>query len=196
MGQTAPTGAICVPEDVRALVARGHELGCHTFAHCHSWDTKASVFERSILENEAALEKLVPGARFRTFSYPISPPRPRTKRRVGQRFACARGGGQTFNIGKTDLNYLRAYFLEKTRHDGEAVKRLIDENRVAGGWLIFATHDVCDAPTAYGCTPDFFTDIVEYAVTSGTRIVPVAQALDALRLSDQLSRAPAGRALH
>src|SRR6185295_18878518 len=111
MGQTAPTGAICVPEDVRALVSRGHELGCHTFAHCHSWDTKASVFERSILENEAALGKLVPGARFRTFSYPSSPPRPRTKQRVGQRFACARGGGQTFNIGKTDLNYLRAYFL-------------------------------------------------------------------------------------
>src|SRR6185503_1896135 len=94
MGQTAPTGPICLPEDVRALVARGHELGCHTFAHCHSWDTKAGTFERSILENQAALERVVPGARFRTFSYPISPPRPGTKRRVVLRFACARGGGQ------------------------------------------------------------------------------------------------------
>src|SRR6185295_12765996 len=79
MGQTAPTGAICVPEDVSAVVARGHELGCHTFAHCDSWNTKTHEFERSILKNQAALERLLPGAFFRTFSYPISPPRPHTK---------------------------------------------------------------------------------------------------------------------
>jgi hypothetical protein len=54
--------------------------------------------ERSILENQAALETLLPGAFFRTFSHPISPPRPQTKRMVGRRFACARGGGQTLNI--------------------------------------------------------------------------------------------------
>jgi peptidoglycan/xylan/chitin deacetylase (PgdA/CDA1 family) len=196
MGRTAPTGAICVPEDVSAVVARGHELGCHTFAHCHSWETKPAVFERSILENEAALEQLVPGVRFRTFSYPISPPWPRTKRIVGQRFACARGGGQAFNVGKTDLNYLRAYFLEKTRDDPDDIKRLIEHNRVAGGWLIIATHDVSDAPTPYGCTPDFFEDIVECAVRSGSRIVPVAEALDVLRISDEVRDPFTGRALH
>src|SRR5207245_9429003 len=110
-----------------------------------------------------------------------SPPRTLTKRMVGQHFACARGGGQTFNVGKTDLNYLRAYFLEKTRHDRNAIKTLIEQNRAARGWLIFATHDVCKAPTPYGCTPDFFQDIVEYAVRSGTRIAPVAEAFDVLR---------------
>jgi hypothetical protein len=195
MGQTAQTGAICVPEDVSALVARGHELGCHTFAHCHSWDTKTSVFERSILENRAALDKLIPGASFRTFSFPISPPRPRTKRMVAEHFACARGGGQTFNVGKTDLNYLRAYFLEKTRHDRDAIKTLIEQNRAACGWLIFATHDICNAPTRYGCAPGFFEDIVECSVRSGARIVPVAEALDSLRVSDEPSES-ASRALH
>jgi polysaccharide deacetylase len=194
MGRTAPTGAIFVPEDVRALVARGHELGCHTFAHCHSWDTSTREYERSILENQAALETLLPGAFFRTFSYPISPPRPQTKRMVGRRFACARGGGQTFNIGKTDLNYLRAYFLEKTRHDREGVKTLIEQNRAACGWLIFATHDVCNTPTPYGCTPGFFEDIVRCAVRSGARIVPVAEALDSLA-SDELGDASVRRIL-
>jgi hypothetical protein len=184
MGQTAPTGAICLAEDVRALVERGHELGSHTFDHRHSWDTKTNVFERSILENQAALDSLLPGARFRTFSYPISPPRPRTKHVVGSHFAAARGGGQTFNAGQTDLNYLSAYFLEKMRHDRGAVKHLIADNRAACGWLIFATHDVCDRPTPYGCTPGFFEDIVECAVESGARIVPVAEALDSLGVSD------------
>jgi peptidoglycan/xylan/chitin deacetylase (PgdA/CDA1 family) len=181
MGRTASTGPICLPEDVRALVARGHELGCHTFAHCHSWDTKTRLFERSILENRAALETLIPGASFRTFSFPISPPRPHTKRMIAGHFACARGGGQTFNVGQTDLNYLRAYFLEKTRDDREAVRDLIEQNRAAGGWLILATHDVCSTPTPFGCTPEFFEDVVQCAVGSGARILPVAEALEVLR---------------
>ena len=105
---------------------------------------------------------------------------------VAEYFACARGGGQTFNVGKTDLNYLRAYFLEKTRHDRDAIKNLIERNRAARGWLIFATHDICDAPTPYGCTPRFFEDIVECSVRSGARIVPVAEALDSLRASNEL----------
>jgi Polysaccharide deacetylase len=194
MGQTAPTGAIFVAEDLSALVARGHELGCHTFSHCHSWNTRTHEFERSILKNQAALERLLPGAFFRTFSYPISPPRPNTKRIVGQNFACARGGGQTFNIGKTDLNYLRAYFLEKTRHDREGIKTLIEQNRAACGWLIFATHDVCNDPTPYGCTPGFFEDIVECSARSGARILPVAEALDALRFNERGESV--SRALH
>lgn len=188
MGQTAPTGAICLPEDVSALVERGHELGSHTFDHRHSWDTSTHVFERSILENQSALDALLPGTSFRTFSYPISPPRPLTKHAVGARFAGARGGGQTFNAGQADLNYLSAYFLEKTRHDRDAVKRIIDGNRVAQGWLIFATHDVCDDPTPYGCTPDFFEDIVASAVASGARILPVADALDSLSASNPPAR--------
>jgi peptidoglycan/xylan/chitin deacetylase (PgdA/CDA1 family) len=181
MGTTAPTGELFVEDDASALVARGHELGCHTFDHRHSWDTKTEVFERSLIENKMALEQLIPGALFTSFSYPISPPWPLTKQIVGSRFACARGGGQTFNAGNADLNYLSAYFLEKTRHDPEAIKQLIEQNRAAGGWLIFATHDVCDSPTPYGCTPGFFEDIVHYSVTSGARIVPVAEALNSLR---------------
>jgi peptidoglycan/xylan/chitin deacetylase (PgdA/CDA1 family) len=180
MGQTAPTGPIFVPDDVCSLVARGHELGCHTFHHCHSWHTRPDVFERSIIENKNVLDKLLPGASFRTFSYPISPPRPRTKGKVAGHFACARGGGQTFNVGTTDLNNLRAYFLEKAGGRA-AVTRLIEHNRDSCGWLILATHDVCTAPTPFGCLPEFFEDTVRCAVNSGARILPVADALALLR---------------
>ena len=187
MGREAPTGPIFVREDLNALVARGHELGCHTFDHCHSWDTKTDVFERSILENKAALETLLPGASFRTFSYPISPPRPHTKRKMADHFSCARGGGQTLNVGTTDLNYLRAYFLEKARGDRDAVSRLIERNRAAVGWLILATHDVCNNPTPFGCPPDFFEHIVHCAVGSGARVLPVAEALAVLQASDAIA---------
>jgi hypothetical protein len=64
---------------------------------------------------------------------------------------------------------------------------LIDENRKARGWLIFATHDVCPAPTAWGCTPEFFEEIVQYAAKSEACILPVAEAWKAIRASSKRS---------
>lgn len=180
MGRQTPTGPIFLAKDLKVLFEQGHELGCHTFSHCHSWDTEPSVFEEAIIQNRDSLHALVPGASFKTFSYPISVPRAQTKQRASKYFACCRCGGQTFNVGETDLNYLSAFFLEKNRDNPEIVKSLIDQNRRVRGWLIFATHDVCDDPTPFGCTPHYFEEILKYAVQSGTEILPVVKAYEAL----------------
>jgi glycosyltransferase involved in cell wall biosynthesis/peptidoglycan/xylan/chitin deacetylase (PgdA/CDA1 family) len=179
-GRETASGQIFFPDDLTTLVEQGHELGCHTFSHCDSWGTATKTFESSIIENRAALSRLFPYAEFKTFSYPISLPRPRTKARTADYFLCCRGGGQTFNAGKVDLNQLSAYFLEKSRDNLQEVKDLIDRNRQAGGWLIFATHDIADDPTPFGCTPGFFEKVVQYAVNSGAQIVPVVEALEVL----------------
>ena len=181
MGQTGPTGEIFVPRDLDVLLVQGHELGCHTFSHCHSWDTKSHVFEDSIARNEEARMKLIPGVPFKTLSYPICPPRPRIKRTAAAHFAGCRGGGETFNVGTIDLSHLAACFLEKSRLDAGAPRMLIERNRRARGWLIFATHDIATNPTPYGCTPSFFKDVVTAAVSSGGRILPVGEALECLR---------------
>jgi peptidoglycan/xylan/chitin deacetylase (PgdA/CDA1 family) len=180
MGQTGPTGPIFLPDDIGPLLARGHELGCHTFAHCHSWETPTRAFLRSVERNASELGGLSPRTTFETFSYPISPPRPATKRATAARFACCRGGGQTFNEGTADLAYLNAYFLEKDRQRPEAIERTIDANCRAKGWLILATHDVCVDPTPYGCTPAVFERIVRYASKSGARILPVVDVVRTL----------------
>jgi len=103
-----------------------------------------------------------------------------TKAKIAKYFQCCRGGGQTVNVGTADLNQLSAYFLEQSRHNIQAIKDLIDHNRRVRGWLIFATHDVSDNPTPYGCTPELFENVVQYAVSSGARILPVIRALEAL----------------
>jgi peptidoglycan/xylan/chitin deacetylase (PgdA/CDA1 family) len=180
MGKQATSGTMFLPEDLPALLKQGHELGCHTFGHCHSWNTKPDLFEKSIIENQLAIEEHIPGVSFRTFSYPISPPRPYTKRRAARHFVCCRGGGQTFNAGITDLNYLAAYFLEKGRDNAEIVETLINQNKGALGWLILVTHDVCKDPTPFGCTPDYFEYVVKYSVNSGARILPVVRTWEAL----------------
>ncbi len=180
MNRDLPAGPGFSQEDVRKVLAQGHELGCHTFAHCHAWDTSPSIFEGSIIENQRALGELVPGAVFHSLSYPIAFPRPQTKRRAAKHFSCCRGGGPKYNVGLTDANSLQACFLEKCRDNPTVAKDLIAANSRERGWLIFATHDVCDTPTPFGCNPTFFQEIVRCSVASGAKVLPVAQAWEAL----------------
>jgi peptidoglycan/xylan/chitin deacetylase (PgdA/CDA1 family) len=191
MGRQEPTGTMFLAEDLTLLQEQGHELGCHTFSHCHSAETETREFEKAITANQQALNNFFPTASFTTFSYPISPPRARTKRKVSRRFVCCRGGGQTFNAGTADLGYLAAYFLEQSRGDIEVVKDVIQRNHRARGWLIFATHDICDAPTPFGCTPEFFEGVVRCSLASGARILPVAQAWREVGGSPRFQGAPA-----
>jgi peptidoglycan/xylan/chitin deacetylase (PgdA/CDA1 family) len=195
LGKQSHLGPMYEAEDLKELVHLGHELGCHTFGHCHSWNTPPDVYEKAILENQQALTDLLPGASFQTFAYPHSAPRLAVKKVAGRHFRCCRGGGlkagrylhrhaaggQTFNWGVTDLNYLCAFFLEKSTDNPKAVKSLIHQNARARGWLIFATHDVCAAPSPFGCTPDFFEQVVQWSLESGARILPVVKALEVVQ---------------
>ena len=161
MGTTGATGSIFRPQDLTVLLDQEHELGCHTFAHCDSWETKPTDLEQSVVDNRVALQSSLPGAAFRTFSYPISPPRAQTKRRMGRHFDCCRGGGQKINVGSADLNYLSAYFIEQARGNIRAMKDLIDQNQHSKGWLIFATHDVCSTRHSLGAHPIFLRGLCD-----------------------------------
>lgn len=193
MGKQSPMGAMFEAADLKELLDLGHELGCHTFGHCHSLNTPADMYGRAIVENQEALTALLPGIKFQTFAYPYSAPSVSVKRVAGEHFLCCRGGGlrpgryfpraggQTFNSGATDLNLLCAVFLEKTWKNPEAVKILIDQNSRERGWLILATHDVRESPSPFGCTPHFFEQVVQWSLESGAQILPVVEALEVLR---------------
>ena len=192
MGKQSPMGTMFEAADLKELLDLGHELGCHTFGHCHSLNTPPDMYGRAIAENQEALNALLPGIKFQTFAYPYSAPSLSVKRVAGRHFSCCRGGGlrpghyfaraggQTFNSGVTDLNLLCAVFLEKIANNPEAVESLIDQNSRARGWLIFATHDVRESPSPFGCTPRFFEQVVRWSLDSGARILPVVEALEAL----------------
>ncbi len=180
-GKNDASGPMFGVDDLTSLREQGHELGCHTYGHFDSSGTKPSVFLESVRANQQALNTLLPGEIFRTFSYPKSAPRGRTKQVTAPRFECCRGGGQTFNAGVADLNYLGAFFIEQAHGDLAAMQSMIDQNNAAKGWLIFATHDICDRPSPYGCTPQVFEAVVQYAAQSGATLLPVTKALEALR---------------
>jgi len=183
MGQDSPVGPIFVREDLRTLVDHGHEVGCHTFGHLNAGTTRPAAFERSILQNRQALAECLPGALFSTFAYPLLPPRPENKRRTGRHFLACRCGNQEINHGVVDLNYLSAFFIEKSTREG--IKNIIERNRAMRGWLILATHDVAKNPSPWGCTPELFEQVVADAVGSGARILTVVQALRELSASSR-----------
>lgn len=177
MGQVAPTGRIFDEADLHFLVAQGHELGCHTFSHSHAYETSPADFEASITRNVEALAAILPDVTMESLSYPIGTPRAETKRRAARHYQACRGGGQTLNKSRLDLNLVSAFFIEQSRDHPEAIKAMIDANSRAGGWLVFATHDVDPAPTRFGCTPSFFETVVRRATESGAAILPISRAL-------------------
>jgi len=187
IGQEAPTGRIFDLERLHAVKARGHEIGCHTFSHCHAWETRPEVFEASIRRNAQALAEVIPGATFQSHAYPIGTPRPETKRRAGKYFASCRGGGQTFNVGPADLNNLAAFFIEKSRDNLRVISELVQRNAQAGGWLIFATHDVADDPTPYGCTPAVFEKVLNFAADTRATVLTVERGLEKVTRKEVLS---------
>jgi peptidoglycan/xylan/chitin deacetylase (PgdA/CDA1 family) len=176
-------GSIASGDDLRTLLRQGHELGCHTFSHLDGCHSTVDAFERSIAENHRVFKSIVPDGRFPVFAYPLDGPVLGIKRAVGKHFVCCRGGGQTFNSGAIDLNLLKAYFLDWRNQDNlSTVRELIERNHDERGWLVFATHDVTEQPSRYGCSPEFFGEVVRLAVRSGARVVPMMKACEELQI--------------
>jgi peptidoglycan/xylan/chitin deacetylase (PgdA/CDA1 family) len=184
-------GKIASRDDLARAVDEGSELGCHTFDHLDAWHTSFSTFMASIARNSEALHRILPGARFTTFAYPKSGARLSVKLRLRNTFMCCRGGGQGTNEDHTDLNLLKASFLDRrTGVDFEAIRTLIDYNAERRGWLILATHDVAADPSPYGCTPEFLEAVVQYASRSGALLLPVGEACARLMSSTSAEPTP------
>lgn len=194
LGSQSVSGAIASRHDLSTALGDGHDLGCHTFDHLDGSQVTAAEFERSIEANRAALAASVGDAQFEVFAYPLNGPAAGTKRVAGNHFAACRWGGQTFNRGAIDLNLLRAYFLDKRSREGlDTITELIVSNAAAKGWLIFATHDVADSPSAYGCTPEYFDAVVRLSLESGARVLPMSHVCNELGITQRVNCLPRRR---
>src|SRR6516162_6980747 len=57
-------------EQVRALYACGHEIGCHTFSHAAVDDLDAYAMEEECRRNLKMMQELCPGIKLTNFCYP------------------------------------------------------------------------------------------------------------------------------
>ncbi len=182
LSTSSEIGMIAGPADLERAVERGHELGCHTFDHHDAWFTEPETYIASVDRNRAALHSVLPGYRFRSFAYPKNGATAAVKPALELRFECCRGGGQTYNAGKVDLNLLSACFIDRRAQvDLGFISGLIERNAEAGGWLVFAAHEISDVESEFACPASFLESVVRLALDSGATLLPVSSACDVLR---------------
>jgi peptidoglycan/xylan/chitin deacetylase (PgdA/CDA1 family) len=170
-------------DDLRAANTTGHEIACHTYSHADCVYLSAGEIVAETERNAAALAEVL-DAPMTNFAYPYGAVSLTAKAALSGRFASCRGTGEGINRRTVDLTDLRAVPLYPGSYDRDRLRRLIDENRTVGGWLIFFTHDVADQPSAFGCTPEQLEAIVAYAAETSP-VLPVRDVLAGLGLAGE-----------
>jgi len=181
LGQSGSGERILDAADVTALAGRGHEIGCHTFAHARPGGRHEPEIEADLDENARALAGILPGLRLSSFAYPFGDVTLALKRAAGRRFATCRVIRGGVNAGRVDLALLRATPIYGATIDPAGLDARLDEADARRGWLVFYTHDVRENPSAHGCTPEVLARTLDAVLARGFRVLPVREALELAR---------------
>jgi len=168
--------AMMTTEDIMAVIANGHELGCHTFSHVSCRYLNRQQLMRELDNNLAAFADLTGRPAWISFSYPFGDITLTAKKLAGARFITCRGTLNGLNYGTIDLAALRSECLSSRRNPVERNLEQIEEAVRRRGWLHFFTHDVSEIPSLYGCTPEHLDVVVQAAVAAGCDVVTVGEA--------------------
>lgn len=179
-GQVEPARTLISGEGSRELFDRGHEIGCHTYAHQKVRSLSAAGLAHDLDRNAAYLAQLgiTPGPT--NFAFPYNAAWPPARAEFRKRFRSCRAAGEAINRGPVDPLMLKAVEICQPEQDARALTRWIDEVAGDPGWLIFFTHDIAPNPTPWGCTPETFDRLVGHALDRGCDVLPVNDMLDRL----------------
>ena len=163
-------------DDLRAVSRAGHEIGCHSFSHDKAPTLAPAALYAEADRNAQALGAMT-GATLCSYAYPYGEVSPRAKLVMARRFASARGIAAGVNRRRIDLAELKAVPLEARRWRPELIRKAVNTARDEAGWLILFTHDVCDSPSPYGCTPAMLEQALRWLADAGVEILPVKHAM-------------------
>jgi peptidoglycan/xylan/chitin deacetylase (PgdA/CDA1 family) len=176
-GAVSPSGRLASTDDIAALAARGHEVGCHTYSHRAASTLATSELAGDLDRNRAALEAICAGNVVRNFAFPYGDISFGAKRYLERRFDTCRSVRLGLNVGSIDLGALRSWPLENASINRARIVKLIDEAVCRHGWLIFNSHGVEKTPWRYGLTPDLLAFAVAAAKSAGCRVTTIAEGL-------------------
>jgi peptidoglycan/xylan/chitin deacetylase (PgdA/CDA1 family) len=163
--------------DLNALVAAGHEIGCHGFGHQPTPSLSSEELAADTQRNRAFLNPFLGGKAPVSYAFPYGRVSARTKALFATRFACLRGVHPGVNAGRVDLAQLNAISLETRCWNKVDIEGAIGRALKDRGWLIFYTHDISDRPSAYGSTPAMLDWALSQLRAAGIDILPVREAL-------------------
>ncbi len=165
------------------LAMRGHEIGCHTFAHRRIRDYGAALAS-DLDRNADYLRQAGVDRPAENFAFPYNAAWPLARHELGRRYVTCRGAGEAINRGRVDPLMLKAVEIRQPEDHARNLTRWIDDVARTPGWLIFFTHDIADRPTPYGCAPSTLDGLVRHARESGCHILTVGAATRALGWED------------
>ncbi|UQR63457.1 polysaccharide deacetylase family protein [Bradyrhizobium sp. C-145] len=155
----------------------GHEIACHTFSHQCAVDLDAAAMAREIERNRNYFRSIDSSIVLQNFAYPYGLASVWRKPQLTRAYRSARGILPGVNSDVIDLQFLRASPLIDCEIDLAGIDRYFDEAVESGGWLIFYGHDVANAPSPFGCTPQLMRHALKAARKRNMPIVTVAEAL-------------------
>jgi peptidoglycan/xylan/chitin deacetylase (PgdA/CDA1 family) len=171
-----PSGLNFSPTDIQRLVAAGHEIGCHSYAHRDAARNDVFTSLEDLAKNRDALVRMgAPSPRAHAFPYGETTDQ--LKDGLPPRFASARGILPGINYGRADLAQLHAFpmfgpaWLEQANI---ALKRAAKRK----AWLIAFTHDIADAPSPWGTRGADLDALLRTAHQLGFIVLPVSAALE------------------
>lgn len=176
-GQTVDGERFYDAQDLTELVAAGHEIGCHGFAHQPVSDFTSADLTRDSERNRDFLKPFLKGQAPASYAYPFGRVSPRSKQAQSPRFSSLRGTHEGINVGRVDLAQLDVISLETRLWDEGRIQDAIQRALHDHGWLIFYTHAVSDNPGLYGSTPQMLDWALSRLKAARIDVLPVRDAL-------------------
>lgn len=176
-GAPSPGGRLAAAGQIKALAARHHEIGCHTYWHTAVSGVSGVALVAELARNRSCLQGIDRDIAVRNFAYPYGDLSFRAKRRLEAQFDSCRSLLPGVNAGNVDLGALKSCELQNASVDRQAIADIVAETVRRNGWLIFVSHDVDDEPSRYGVSPGLLEFALNTAGAAGCRLVTVRDAL-------------------
>jgi len=174
-------GRLAKAEDLKALAATGHEIGCHTFSHVAVARVRRQKLATELSRNGAFLQGVQTVPALYNFAYPYGEFSLTTKLYLQTQFDSCRSLLPGVNIGSADLGALKSCELQNASIDRRGVAAIIAATVRHNGWLIFTSHDVAAEPSRFGVSPDLLAFAITTAREAGCHLTSVRDALLILR---------------
>lgn len=179
--ENADSEGLFTSRNIEDCFKSGNEIACHTFSHFHFFKTKSGKFiSNDLAKNSSEFKKLNLDTTLQNFSYPFGEQTRLAKKHVSKKYTTCRGVDSGVNVGKVDFHNLKAIQLYESKNSLLKIDDIISDFNIKGGWLIFYTHDIQDNYSTHGCSPAYFTAVVEKVIKSGFEIKNISQVTDIL----------------
>jgi len=178
LGLDSASGRLATVRELDDGIARGHEIGNHSFSHSDCSKTSEKDFIEDCHRGSQALASYDA----KNFAYPFGAMTPRVQTLLGRTYDSCRGIEAGINGRGADLNGLRANAVYSSRGLSDA-EQLVERNRSERGWLIFYTHDVRDTPSRFGVNPADFERLAKAVLDTGMPVLTVKDAILRLGVS-------------